>query len=534
MMCINVPFAADPASGFTAFAAEEVISESLTLQADKTVNGDLRLKGGTLDLAGHTLTVKGDVWVDDGIVNIGSGIMYVKGDFELRPDKNGWSSGELRMTNGDGVLDVDGSVELASLREKAEQQYSGRLRMTVTGRSAGKGTMQLANGSESKSKTLIVGASELEPVYDGGSAAPGSGKLRVGINGPSVYYTDSQADIVVTTSGEIPPDAWITFVPSDVPHTEKDGDDNNGDYVWLKDIKNNIAYLKTPNKPGTYDIRVYDGDDADTAKEVAYQTVRIIYSDLKATVRMDSKVIRPGEKVKVYLKLNGHVRDDAWVAFVPSDIAHNEKDSDDHNGDYARLKDLADGYVIITAPGSEGSWDIRVFDGEDADYAREVAYITVMVSKSEDATEPTDPPGPTEPTVPTEPAGAKLLPGDVNLDGTVNIMDVIAVNRYLLGLSELGETAKKNADVDGAEGIDASDSLLILKYVLEIVDKLGGTTAETVSFADVKITKYQSKVPANANAYGQLSLSGNTDLSGSSAWIGVVPAGTGDSEAEAD
>ena len=430
MMCINVPFAADPASGFTAFAAEEVISESLTLQADKTVNGDLRLKGGTLDLAGHTLIVKGDVWVDDGIVNIGSGIMYVKGDFELRPDKNGWSSGELRMTNGDGVLDVDGSVELASLREKAEQQYSGRLRMTVTGRSAGKGTMQLANGSESKSKTLIVGASELEPVYDGGSAAPGSGKLRVGINGPSVYYTDSQADIVVTTSGEIPPDAWITFVPSDVPHTEKD--------------------------------------------------------------------------------------------------------SDDHNGDYARLKDLADGYVIITAPGSEGSWDIRVFDGEDADYAREVAYITVMVSKSEDATEPTDPPGPTEPTVPTEPAGAKLLPGDVNLDGTVNIMDVIAVNRYLLGLSELGETAKKNADVDGAEGIDASDSLLILKYVLEIVDKLGGTTAETVSFADVKITKYQSKVPANANVYGQLSLSGNTDLSGSSAWIGVVPAGTGDSEAEAD
>ena len=552
LTCLNVPFNAELANSLTAFAAEEeVISESLTLKADKTVNGDLRLKGGTLDLNGYTLTVKGSVWVDDGVVNIGKGTMRVAGDFELRPNTDSWSSGELCMVNGNGMLITDDTISFTQQFGEIGANSGSSItvdpeglasvsELSITGKSAGEGKMKLITGEESAVKTLIVGASDAEAAYDGGTVVSEKGKLSVSIGGSSVYCIDTEADIPVTIKGEIPDDAWITFVPSDVPHTEKDGDDHNGDWVYLKDIKGGVAHFSTPGTPGTYDIRVFDGDDADTAKEVAYKTVKVVYSDLKATVRVDSKIIKPGEKVKVYLTLSGHVRDDAWVAFIPSDIAHNEKDSDDHNGDYARLKDLSGGYVTITAPDTEGNWDIRVFDGENGDYAREVDYITVVVSKSGDVTEPTDPPKPTDPKTtepaddPTEPANAKLLPGDVNLDGEVSIMDVIAINRYLLGVSKLGSKAKQNANVDGNESIDAADSLLILKYALEIIDTLGGTKAEEIDFSAVKITKYQKNVPANADAHGEMNLSGKTDLSGSSAWMGVVPAGTDDAEAKAD
>ena len=41
-------------------------------------------------------------------------------------------------------------------------------------------------------------------------------------------------------------------------------------------------------------------------------------------------------------------------------------------------------------------------------------------------------------------------------------------------------------------------------------------------------------MPANSNAYVELNLSGKPDLSGSSAWLGLVPAGTGLTELEAD
>ena len=532
-----------------------------------TVDGDFRQAGKlTVDLSGSRMYVAGTYWQNDGILSIGSGTLNIAKNYELRPDENGWSSGELYMTDKAGALITGGSVELASTRESASKQYAGTVSigenlkvwsyngsqsfhpwqsqitefrggkahevyfdaaganhlhtvqlgvgdtisftkqfgeiaadgdpaitvepeglasvsgLSVTGKSAGEGKMKLVTGDKSEAKTLIVGASDVEAAYDGGTAVPGKRELTAAIGGSSVYYLDYKADIPVTVKGEIPADAWITFVPSDVPHTEKDGDDHNGDYVRLKDIRGGIAHLSTPSKPGTYDIRVYDGDDADTAKEIAYKTVKVIYSDLKAEVRVDSKIIKPGEKVRVYVTHSGLVREDAWVTFAPSDIAHTEKDTDDHNGDYKRLTDLSDGYVTLTAPTTEGSWDIRVLDGDYSEYAREAAYITVVVTYSEDATEPTDPPKPTEPTEkptdpadePTEPADAKLLPGDVNLDGEVSIMDVIAINRYLLGVSQLGSKAKQNANVDGNESIDAADSLLILKYALEIIDTLGG------------------------------------------------------------
>ena len=67
----------------------------------------------------------------------------------------------------------------------------------------------------------------------------------------------------------------------------------------------------------------------------------------------------------------------------------------------------------------------------------------------------------------TEPAA--LMPGDVNLDKAVDILDVIALNKYLLGSSKLKADGLKNADVNHSGTPDADDSLLSLKYALEII-----------------------------------------------------------------
>lgn len=57
-------------------------------------------------------------------------------------------------------------------------------------------------------------------------------------------------------------------------------------------------------------------------------------------------------------------------------------------------------------------------------------------------------------------------PGDVTLDCEVDIMDVIAANKYILGAAELCDTAKKNADISGDGTPDSMDSLAILKEVV--------------------------------------------------------------------
>ena len=86
---------------------------------------------------------------------------------------------------------------------------------------------------------------------------------------------------------------------------------------------------------------------------------------------------------------------------------------------------------------------------------------------TEPTTQPTTKPT-TEPT--TEPVTLKL--GDVNLDGDVNIMDVIVMNKFLLGISELNNTSQKNADANADGALDSTDSLNILKFALEMIPSL--------------------------------------------------------------
>lgn len=58
--------------------------------------------------------------------------------------------------------------------------------------------------------------------------------------------------------------------------------------------------------------------------------------------------------------------------------------------------------------------------------------------------------------------------GDVNNSGDVDILDVIALNKHVLGVQELSESAIPAADMDGNKEVDSSDSLALLKIILEI------------------------------------------------------------------
>ena len=62
--------------------------------------------------------------------------------------------------------------------------------------------------------------------------------------------------------------------------------------------------------------------------------------------------------------------------------------------------------------------------------------------------------------------------GDVNDDNEIDIMDVILVNKYLLGTAELSAQGKASADADANGIIDTTDSLLIIKYVVELIETL--------------------------------------------------------------
>lgn len=60
--------------------------------------------------------------------------------------------------------------------------------------------------------------------------------------------------------------------------------------------------------------------------------------------------------------------------------------------------------------------------------------------------------------------------GDVNEDGSIDILDVIKLNRAVLGKELLTDAQNKAADVNKDNNVDATDSLAIMKYMVGLIE----------------------------------------------------------------
>lgn len=70
-----------------------------------------------------------------------------------------------------------------------------------------------------------------------------------------------------------------------------------------------------------------------------------------------------------------------------------------------------------------------------------------------------------------------LLTGDVNLDGGIDITDVVLLNQFASGSVELTAVQQKNADCNGDGNADQTDAVVLLQFLLRIVDTLPATAA---------------------------------------------------------
>ena len=62
--------------------------------------------------------------------------------------------------------------------------------------------------------------------------------------------------------------------------------------------------------------------------------------------------------------------------------------------------------------------------------------------------------------------------GDVNLDGKVDLVDAITMNKYLAGQITLSEQATKNADVNADGSLGDGDSTILMRFFLMVIPKL--------------------------------------------------------------
>ncbi len=84
------------------------------LEKDQTIDGDLNLVSGTLDLAGHKLTVTGNFTQSGGTVHINEGELEINGNYSIQTVNGSICSGILKMTNDSDIVTVLGDFIINS------------------------------------------------------------------------------------------------------------------------------------------------------------------------------------------------------------------------------------------------------------------------------------------------------------------------------------------------------------------------------------------------------------------------------------
>ena len=63
-----------------------------------------------------------------------------------------------------------------------------------------------------------------------------------------------------------------------------------------------------------------------------------------------------------------------------------------------------------------------------------------------------------------------VSPGDIDANGTIDILDVIQLNKALFGKTSLTDAQAQTADVNHNGKPDFSDSLMIMRYIVKLID----------------------------------------------------------------
>ena len=83
-----------------------VLSQDLILTEDITIDGDFKLTGGTLDLAGRTMIINGEFLHEGGTLRVFSGTLIVNGDYRVQSQRQE-TDGSVQYSNSNGFINME-------------------------------------------------------------------------------------------------------------------------------------------------------------------------------------------------------------------------------------------------------------------------------------------------------------------------------------------------------------------------------------------------------------------------------------------
>ncbi len=202
--------------------------------------------------------------------------------------------------------------------------------------------------------SVLVSLSVLTPAI----AVAGPASLRLD---RSSFLPGQDVTVAWTAPGGLPDSAWVGVIPSSVPHgDEAVNDEHDLAYEYLGESTSGTFTFQAPGRPGSYDLRMNDGNGAELAS--ATFTVRTVDP---ASVRLAAApaVVAPGAELTVSFSVPAGLAEDAWVGIVPSSVPHGDGEEIDlHDVAYEYVGGRASGAMLFEVPGTPGRYDARLVD----------------------------------------------------------------------------------------------------------------------------------------------------------------------------
>jgi hypothetical protein len=171
---------------------------------------------------------------------------------------------------------------------------------------------------------------------------------------------------------------WVGLMPAEVPHGIWDSGYDYVSFEYLNGRRTGIIEFIAPDALGSYDIRIYDDMDQETAT-VAFSVI----SDegKEATLQLNKKFFEQNEQILAYFEVPSSFSASAWLCMLSTKTPHGVWQDSYGCISYDNLKRRTAGVIDFTAPSTLGSYDLRIYDST---YGQEAVSVTFMVVLGEE------------------------------------------------------------------------------------------------------------------------------------------------------
>jgi outer membrane protein OmpA-like peptidoglycan-associated protein len=173
------------------------------------------------------------------------------------------------------------------------------------------------------------------------------------------YQPTTPVKASITLQTTLSDRAWLGIFPATSPHNEPK---NYLAYEYIRQGTEKPYIFKAPEKPGSYEVRVFDDAFGNEIASVAFQVDG--YSGKNLSLITDRPDYDPQEKIKLHFIADKTFPRDAWVGMYAGDIQKDANTTDGLLGfEYLEKRTEADLHFI--APAKKGQYHFKMVTSDN-------------------------------------------------------------------------------------------------------------------------------------------------------------------------